>query len=79
METPSNEIFNEMKRIATFIWTDNYSDEHGYVTGKIKFINSIDNLDDNAMVFYRMFDYQNQRLFRQLSNTPILVYIEENL
>jgi hypothetical protein len=79
MKTPSKEIFEEMKRIATFIWTDTYSDEHGYVTEKLKFINSIDNLDDNAMMFYRMFDYQNQRFFRQLSNTPVLVYIEENM
>jgi len=79
METPSNAIFEEMKQIATSIWKDNYSDEHGYVTEKLKFINSIDNLDDNAMMFYRMFDYQNQRFFCQLSNTPVLVYIEENM
>lgn len=79
MKTPSNAIFEEMKQIASSIWKDNYSDEHGYVTGKLQFINSIDNLDDNAMVYYRMFDYQNQRKFQQLATTPVLVYIEENM
>ena len=79
METPSSEIFNEMREIASSIWKDNYSDEHGYVTDKINYINNIDNILDNAMVFYRMFDYPNQRKFQQLATTPVLVYIEENM
>jgi hypothetical protein len=79
MKTPSNAIFEEMRQISSSIWKDNYSDEHGYVTGKLQFINSIDNLDDNAMVYYRMFDYNNQRKFQKLATTPVLVYIEENM
>jgi len=35
METPSQEIFNEMKSIATDIW-NTYDNQYGYVTEKLR-------------------------------------------
>jgi hypothetical protein len=78
-KTPSIEIFNEMKTIASSIWRDNYSDEYGYVSEKLDYINSFGNISDNAMVFYRMFDYPNQRKFQEMSTIPVIIYIEENV
>ena len=51
MNTPSQEIFNEMKSLATQIWST-YDNQYGYVTEKLSYINRIDNIQDNAMVFY---------------------------
>jgi hypothetical protein len=63
MKAPSQEIFEEMNSIATLIWKQ-YDNRYGYVTEKLNYINSFGNVADNAMVFYRMFDNQNQEIFR---------------
>jgi hypothetical protein len=78
METPSQEIFNEMKSIATDIWRG-YDDEFGYVTEKLNRINSFDNVEDNAMVFYTMFDSQNQVIFIFKASSEVRNYIKNNL
>ena len=78
METPSQEIFDEMKTIATDIWKS-YDDEFGYVTEKLNRINSFDNVEDNAMVFYRMFDSQNQVTFIFKASPEVRTYIKNNL
>lgn len=78
METPSQEIFNEMKQIATDIW-NTYDNQFGYVTEKLERINSFDNIQDNAMVFYRMFDWQNQAKFRIKASEEVLEYVNNNL
>lgn len=77
MNTPSQEIYNEMKSIATQIW-ETYDNQYGYVTEKLNYINRIDNIQDNAMVFYRMFDNQNQETFRANASNEVLEYIENN-
>jgi hypothetical protein len=77
MNTPSQEIYNEMKSIATQIW-ETYDNRYGYVTEKLGYINSIDNIQDNAMVFYRMFDNQNQSTFRSNASNEVLEYIKNN-
>jgi hypothetical protein len=77
MNTPSQEIYNEMKSIATQIW-ETYDNRYGYVTEKLGYINSIDNIQDNAMVFYRMFDSQNQETFRANASNEVLNYIKNN-
>jgi hypothetical protein len=77
MNTPSQEIYNEMKSIATQIW-ETYDNRYGYVTEKLGYINSIDNIQDNAMVFYRMFDSQNQETFRVNASNEVLNYIKNN-
>jgi len=77
MNTPSQEIYNEMKSIAIVIWLT-YDNQYGYVTEKLDYINRIDNIQDNAMVFYRMFDNNNQETFREHASKEVLEYIENN-
>jgi hypothetical protein len=76
-EKPSEEIFLEMRKIATEIWRT-YSDEFGYVSQKLNYINSLENDGDNAMVFYRMFDFINKNTFKQMASREVLDYITEN-
>ena len=78
METPTQEVFDEMKTIATNIW-NTYDNEYGYVTEKLDRINSIENIQDNGMVFYRMFDFQNQNKFKSAASLETLSYIQNNL
>jgi hypothetical protein len=78
METPNQEVFDEMKSIATDIW-NTYDDTYGYVTEKLNRINSFGNVQDNAMVFYRMFDTQNQTTFYFKASVGVREYIKNNL
>lgn len=78
METPSIDIFNDMKQAATQVWRT-YDNEYGYVDEKLNYVNGLSNIQDNAMVFYRMFDWENQRKFKQLVNEQTLDYIKNNL
>ena len=73
----SDEHFLEMREIATKIWQE-YSDEFGYVTEKLARINSFGNVQDNAMVFYRMFDWENQQRFKSMASGEVLEIIKEN-
>lgn len=77
MNTPSQEIYNEMKSLATQIWST-YDDTYGYATEKLSYINNIKNIEDNAMVFYRMFDNNNQAMFRANASNEVLEYIKNN-
>jgi len=78
METPSQEIFDEMKTIAIKIW-ETYDNTYWYVDEKISYINSLENIGDNAMVMYRMFDHINQRNFRNYTWPSTDIYIDNNL
>lgn len=76
-ETPSQEIFDEIKKEAIKIW-ETYDDTYGYVTEKKKYVDSIENYEDNAMAFYRMFDFINRgKLINNLSDKAIY-YINNN-
>lgn len=77
METPSQEIFDEMKQIATDIW-NTYDNQFGYVDEKLERINSFGNVQDNAMVFYRMFDWNNQAKFTNMASEKVKEYIKKN-
>jgi hypothetical protein len=77
MKTPNQEIFDEMKSIATDIW-NTYDNTYGYVTEKLERINSFGNIQDNAMVFYRMFDIQNQITFHFKASIHVREYIKNN-
>ena len=77
-ETPSAEIFNEIKETAKQIWQNNYSDEHGYVTEKTNTINSIENYADNVMICYRMFDHNNQQKMKAELSDEAIEYIDLN-
>lgn len=77
-DTPSAELFEEIKEAAKKIWTENYSDEFGYVSEKVGRINSITNYADNVMICYRMFDHNNQRKMRAQLSDEAIEYIELN-
>ena len=74
---PSQEIFIEMKKVAISIWKD-YDNKFGYATEKIKRVNSIENVSDNAMVFYRMFDHWNKQLMESKLSEEAINYINSN-
>ncbi len=78
MNTPTQEVFDEMKNIATEIW-NTYDNRFGYVTEKLERINSFGNVQDNAMVFYRMFDWVNQQTFMSKASPNVKMYIQNNL
>jgi len=78
METPSQQIFDEMKAAAIAVWSENYSNEFGYVTEKTDRINSLNNIQDNAMVFFRMFDWINQDKMIGKLGTDAINYINAN-
>lgn len=74
---PSDEIFNEIKNVAIEIW-QGYDNTYGYVDEKLKLVNSLENISNNAMVFYRMFDGINKmKLINKLSEESIN-YINNN-
>ena len=76
-ETPTDAIFQEMKDAATEIWKT-YDNEFGYVDEKLEYINSLGNIQDNAMVFYRMFDHINKNIMRSKLSNEALTYIQQN-
>jgi len=76
-EKPTDEIFEEMRKVATQIW-EGYDNAYGYVTEKLSRINSFENIQDNAMVFYRMFDWHNQARMKQMLSSEAVRYIEVN-
>jgi len=76
IETPTQEIFDEMKSIASDIW-NTYDNSYGYVDEKMERINSFDNIQDNAMVFYRMFDGYNKKTFKDKASQQVLEYIKK--
>ena len=78
METPTQEIFDDVKSAAITIWKT-YNDEYGYVTKKLDYINSLENIEDNAMVFFRMFDWVNQSTMKNMVSSESLEYIFRNL
>ena len=74
---PTNEVFNEMRKAAISIWRD-YDNRFGYATEKIKRVNSMENISDNAMVFYRMFDHWNKQLMVSKLSEDAKNYINKN-
>jgi hypothetical protein len=77
-QTPTIEIFNEIKTSAISVW-ETYDNTYGYVTEKLEYINRLENIQDNVMILYRMFDWINQaKMLNSLSEESIN-YIKENL
>jgi hypothetical protein len=77
-ETPSAEIFNEMKKAAIEIW-QTYDDTCGYASEKIATVNNITNFKDNVMICYRMFDSSNQAKMKYGVSREAIIYINDNL
>ena len=76
-EAPTEEVFNEMKQAATQIW-NTYDNEFGYVDEKMETVNRLTNVQDNAMVFYRMFDSVNQVKMSVQLSVDAIKYIANN-
>ena len=57
---PSQEIFDEVQQAAIRIWST-YDDTHGYSTEKINRVTALENVEDNFMVIFAMFDGVNQK------------------
>ena len=76
-EAPTEEVFNEMKLAATEIW-NTYDNQFGYVDEKMETVNRLTNVQDNAMVFYRMFDGVNQGSMREKLTQDAIIYIQSN-
>tara|TARA_R110000772_G_scaffold62137_4_gene139657 strand:- start:1026 stop:1352 length:327 start_codon:yes stop_codon:yes gene_type:complete len=53
---PPDDVFAEVKNTAYQYWFDNFDNTHGYVTGKVERINTIENHDDNYLFILNMFD-----------------------
>lgn len=64
---PTNEQFQEMKRKAIEVWQQ-YDNQFGYVTEKVRRIQDVGNYSDNFMFMVAMFDHENQmKLANKLS------------
>lgn len=57
---PSDEAFQEMKDAALAVW-ENYKNEPLYYAEKTTRIKDIQNVGDNFMYIFAMFDMNNQR------------------
>ena len=77
-QTPTLEIFNEIKASAISVW-ETYDNTYGYVTEKLEYINRLENIQDNVMVLYRMFDWVNQGKMLNMLSEESINYIKENL
>lgn len=64
-DAPSDEIFNEIKRVAKGIWAT-YDDTYGYASEKIAMVDAITNVKDNWGTIVGMFDWNNQQLLLEL-------------
>lgn len=65
---PDKHIFDELKQEAIKIW-QSYDDTYGYASGKISKIKDLENIKDNFMYMFAMFDVINQRkLINNLSD-----------
>ena len=79
METPSQEVFEDMKQAAIKVWKT-YDNQFGYVDEKLERVEGVSNFQDNAMVFYRMFDHINQsRMVNNLKLDESVTYIRSCL
>lgn len=68
-EAPSDEAFEEMKRLSMELW-QTYDNTYGYADGKIKRIKDLDNIQDNFMYMFVMFDHPNQcKIISKMSPT----------
>ncbi len=75
--TPSEAIFNEIKDAAIKVWKTK-DNTYGYVDEKVATVESTNNVEDNIMICYRMFDYKNQYLMEQELSEEAIQYINQN-
>jgi hypothetical protein len=56
---PSEECFEELQRESIRVWQE-YDDTYGYASGKVNRIKDLENVGDNFMYIFAMFDILNQ-------------------
>jgi len=78
MESPSDEIFNDIKEACKRVWNTK-DNTYGYVTEKLERVDSLTNNGNEIVTCYRMFDSENQRLMRHELSSASLSYIYDNL
>jgi len=77
METPPQEIFDQIKDAAIEIWST-YDDTYGYRTGKLDRIKDIKNIKDNWYSIVSMFDYNNQNRLLDILSGYAYVLVERS-
>ena len=75
---PPDDVFAEVHNKAVEYWRNNFSDEHGYVTGKVERINGIANHDDNYLFILNMFDTINEGKCLATMSKKTRTYIYES-
>lgn len=78
---PSQEIFDEVKQKAMYLWKeiDTDNDKYGYTTEKISRIKDITNIQDNMMFMVAMFDIHNQEALASLLSDQARTAIRERM
>lgn len=78
---PSDNIFNELKAQAIFLWKeiDSDNDKYGYATEKINSFKDIKNIGDNFMYIFAMFDINNQKKLGLIISEECKLAINERL
>lgn len=75
---PSDEIFEEVKEKAIKIWTM-IGDHPNYIEEKVERIKSLENIRDNFMTIFAMFDEGNQKLLSGLLSEEARIEIKDRL
>lgn len=75
---PDQKYFDELKNAAISIWRQ-YDDTYGYATEKINKIKDIQNVSDNFMYIYAMFDWINQSKINTTVSKETLAEIQYRL
>lgn len=78
-DTPSEEVFNDIKQQSISLWKSSYDDNYGYVSEKVNRINQILNYKDNAMYIVAMFDSNNIQRLLQILGTSAREYVKERI
>lgn len=75
MEYPTDIVFNEVKEKSIELWRSRYSDEFGYVSEKVSYIESVTNIKDNLFSIIGMFDEHNKNMLLLELSRDSLMYL----
>lgn len=75
---PTDEIFEEIKSASISVW-NTCDNEFGYVDKKVKSIEGINNIKENAMYMFAMFDSQNQRKVSAILSSEANEFITDRI
>lgn len=75
---PSDEVFNDLKSASITLWKT-YDDTYGYATQKVDRIKDLENVSDNFMYMFAMFDGNNQQKVMDLVSAETAKAILERM